>query len=68
MLATIGKNLLEILIYVVIGIAFCIIGYKILEKDKHYDLNKEIDDHNEAAGIMVAGLFIAIAIVMSGAL
>ena len=68
MLATIGMNLLEILIYVVIGIVFCISGYKILEKDKHYDLNKEIDDHNEAAGIMVDGLFIAIAIVMSGAL
>lgn len=58
----------EIVIYVGIGILFCIIGYKILEWDKNYDLNKEIDDHNQAAGIMVAGLFIAIAIVMSGAL
>lgn len=61
-------NILEIAIYFVIGIVFCIIGYKILQSDKHYDLNHEIDDHNQAAGIMVAGLFIAIAIVMSGAL
>jgi len=68
MLMTIGKNLLEILIYVTIGIVYCIIGYKILQMNKNYDLNAEIDDHNEAAGIMVAGLFIAIAIVMSGAL
>ena len=61
-------KLLEALIYVGIGVSFCIIGYFILAKDKNYNLNEEIDNHNKAAGIMVAGLFIAIAIIMSGVL
>lgn len=61
-------KLLEILIYVVLGLVFCIIGYKILAKNKNYNLNEEIDNHNRAAGIMVAGYFIAIAIIMSGVL
>lgn len=64
----IGFKLLEIVIYILIGIVFCIIGYKILSKNKHYNLDKEIDNHNKAAGIMVAGYFIAIAIIMSGVL
>mgnify|MGYP002516004897 FL=1 len=55
-------------VYVAIGVVFCIIGYFILKAEKSYDLNEEIDNHNKAAGIMVCGLFIAIAIVMSGAL
>lgn len=61
-------KILEIIIYFVIGIVFCLIGYFILSKSKKYNLNKEIDEGNKAAGIMVSGLFIAIAIVMSGAL
>lgn len=61
-------KLFEIFIYVIIGIVFCIIGYKILEKNKHYNLNEEIDSNNRAAGIMVCGLFISIAIIMSGVL
>lgn len=61
-------KILEIIIYFVIGMVFCLIGYFILSKNKKYNLNKEIDESNKAAGIMVSGLFIAIAIVMSGAL
>ena len=61
-------KILEILIYIVLGLIFCIIGYKILSKNKNYNLNEEIDNHNRAAGIMVAGYFIAIAIIMSGVL
>lgn len=61
-------KLLEIVIYMIIGLIFFVIGYKILQKNKHYNLNEEIDNHNKAAGIMVAGYFIAIAIIMSGVL
>lgn len=61
-------KVLEIIIYFVIGMVFCLIGYFILSRNKKYNLNKEIDEGNKAAGIMVSGLFIAIAIVMSGAL
>ena len=64
------SKLVEIIIYVAIGIIFCIIGYKATEKiyKKSFNLTEEIDNHNKAAGIMVAGYFIAIAIIMSGVL
>ena len=61
-------KLLEILIFIIIGLVFFIIGYKILARNKHYKLSEEIDNHNKAAGIMVAGYFIAISIIMSGVL
>lgn len=61
-------KILEIVIYIVLGLIFCVIGYKILARNKNYNLNEEIDNHNKAAGIMVAGYFIAIAIIMSGVL
>lgn len=65
---TILTSLALSVVYVAIGVVFCIVGYFILKSEKSYDLNEEIDNHNKAAGIMVCGLFIAIAIVMSGAL
>ena len=61
-------KIIEIIIYLLIGLVFFVIGYKVLSKNKHYNLNEEIDNHNKAAGIMVAGYFIAMTIVMSGVL
>jgi len=63
-------KLLEIIIYVVIGLVFCLIGYKITEImfKKHFLLTEEIDNHNKAIGIMICGMFIAIGIIMSGVL
>ncbi len=61
-------KIIEIIVYLLIGLVFFVIGYKVLSKNKHYNLNEEIDNHNRAAGIMVAGYFIAMAIVMSGVL
>lgn len=67
---TIWFKLLEIFIYVVIGIGFCLIGYKLIEFKfrKEFKLTEEIDNHNKAVGIMLSGMFIAIAIIMSGVL
>ena len=56
------------LIYFAIGIIFFMIGYLIkrfLDK-KQYNINDEIDNGNTAAGIMVVGIFIGLAIVISG--
>ena len=53
--------------YYAIGLIFCIIGYFItLLLNRKYDLNKEIGDGNPAAGIMTAGIFVGLAIVISG--
>ena len=67
---TIWYKLLETLIYVAIGLIFCIIGYKIIEFRfrKDFKLTEEVDNHNRAVGIMLSGLFIAVAIIMSGVL
>lgn len=67
---TIWFKLLEIFIYVVIGIGFCLIGYKLIEFKfrKEFKLTEEVDNHNKAVGIMISGMFIAIAIIMSGVL
>ena len=63
-------KLLEIIIYVVIGLVFCLIWYKIKEFmfKKQFSLPEEIDNHNKAIGVKICGMFIAIGIIMSGVL
>ncbi|MEJ6951004.1 DUF350 domain-containing protein [Natronospora cellulosivora (SeqCode)] len=56
---------LDTLIYFIIGIVFCGIGYKFFDLITPFDLDKEIEDHNIAAGLTVAGIFIGVAIVLS---
>lgn len=56
------------IIYFFIGMIFCAVGYKLFDIITPFDLNKEIDDHNIAAGLSVAGIFIAVAIVVSAAI
>lgn len=56
------------IIYFAIGMAFCAIGYKIFDIITPFDLNNEIDNHNVAAGLSVAGIFIGVAIVVSAAI
>ena len=67
---TVWFKLLEILIYVVIGVAFCFIGYKLVEFKfkKDFKLAEEVDNNNKAVGIMLGGMFVAIGIIMSGVL
>lgn len=55
------------ILYFIIGIVLFVIGYLLANLiNKKYDLNKEIGEGNPAAGLMVMGLFIGIAIVISG--
>lgn len=64
------SNLVEIIIYVAIGLVFSIVGYFVtaLIFRKDFNLTEEVDNHNRAVGIMIGGMFIAIAIIMSGVL
>lgn len=59
---------LSTIVYFAIGMVFCAIGYKLFDIITPFDLSKEIDDHNIAAGLAVAGIFIGVAIVVSGAM
>lgn len=64
----ITNPILSTIIYFAIGMVLCALGYKIFDIITPFDLNKEIDDHNIAAGLSVAGIFIAVAIVVSAAI
>ena len=54
-------------IYFVIGIVFFMIGYVVVGLfNKKYNLNEEIGKGNMAAGTMVFGIFIGLALIISG--
>lgn len=57
--------ILSSIVYFVIGMILCALGYKIFDIITPFDLNEEIDNHNIAAGLTVAGIFIGVAIVVS---
>lgn len=55
------------ILYFIVGILFCMLGYLLMKVfNKKYDLNKEIGEGNPAAGLMVMGMFIGLAILISG--
>lgn len=61
------NGMISTVLYFLIGIVFCILGYYIFSLfNKKYELNKEIENGNTAAGIMVSGMFIGIGILISG--
>jgi putative membrane protein len=62
------EGIISSLIYYALGLVLCAAGYKLFDVFTPFDLNKEIDDHNVAAGMSVAGIFIAISIVISAAI
>lgn len=54
-------------IYYILGILSLMAGYKITSFfNKKYNLDNEVLNGNTAAGLVVAGLFIGIAIIISG--
>ncbi len=64
---TIFSGVLSSLLYFVLGIAFFMLGYVVINLfHRQYSLNDEIGNGNTAAGIMVAGIFIGLAITISG--
>lgn len=60
--------IISTIIYFVIGMVFCALGYKLFDIITPFDLSKEIDEHNVAAGLAVGGIFVAVAIVISAAI
>lgn len=64
---TLLNGLVGSILYFVIGILFFMVGYLVIRFfNKKYNLNDEVGCGNTAAGIMVAGIFIGLAIVISG--
>lgn len=64
---TLLSGILSSVIYFAVGIVFFIAGYFTVNFfHKQYNLNKEIGEGNEAAGIMVCGIFVGLAAIISG--
>lgn len=64
---TLAEGIGSTIIYFIIGMIFCMIGYLLMKVfNNKYDLNKEIGDGNPAAGLMVMGMFIGLAVLISG--
>ena len=64
---TLLSGLVGSILYFVIGILFFMVGYLVIRFfNKKYNLNDEVGCGNTAAGIMVAGIFIGLAVVISG--
>ena len=60
-------GMISSLIYFIVGIVFFILGYIAVNAfHRKYNLNEEIGNGNEAAGIMVLGIFVGLAIIISG--
>ena len=58
--------LLSTLIYGLIGIILAVFGYYVFDRLLRLDLRRElVEDQNTALGIMLAGVFIGIAIVVA---
>ena len=61
------SGLISSLIYFAVGIIFFMLGYIVIRiLNRQYNINDEIGNGNTAAGIMVAGIFIGLALVISG--
>jgi len=58
-------NIVSTILFGLIGIALCVAGYFTFDKLAGLDLQRElVEDQNVAIGIMLAGVFIGIAIVV----
>lgn len=64
---TLLSGLINSALYFVIGILFFVIGYLVVNAmNKQYNLNEEIGKGNQAAGLMVFGIFVGLAFIISG--
>lgn len=58
---------IDTLVYAIVGIVAFIIGYFVVDIiNKKFNFNKSLKEKNEAAGIMVFGIFVGIAFIVSG--
>ena len=64
---TLMGGVVSTVLYSALGIILCILGYLgLVVFNRKYDLNKEIGEGDGAAGLMVMGMFIGLALIISG--
>ena len=66
---SLAQAVLNMLIFVAIGIAAAIVGYKLFDKCTPGDLNKEIlENKNIAAAIIAAAVILGVSIIVAAAM
>lgn len=60
--------LLVSLIYSVLGMIFLMVAYKVFDIVNALEFTKELEKNNQALGTVIAGFFIAIAIIIASAI
>lgn len=67
--ASLAAGAVSSILYFVIGIVIFLLGYLLTALiNKKYNLNEEIGNGNTAAGIFIFGIFIGLALIISGAI
>ncbi|MEE0266019.1 MAG: DUF350 domain-containing protein [Acutalibacteraceae bacterium] len=61
---TLFSEVLETLLYGGLGLVLMLVSVFIFDLTVPYDFNKELQEKNVGAGFMMAGLFIAVAIIV----
>lgn len=56
------------LIYSILGMIFLMVAYKVFDLVNALDFTKELEKNNQALGTVIAGFFIAIAIIIAAAI
>jgi putative membrane protein len=60
--------LLVSLIYSILGMLFLMVAYKVFDIVNALEFTKELEKNNQALGTVIAGFFIAIAIIIGAAI
>ncbi|PIQ24565.1 DUF350 domain-containing protein [bacterium (Candidatus Blackallbacteria) CG17_big_fil_post_rev_8_21_14_2_50_48_46] len=60
--------LLVSLIYSILGMIFLMVAYKVFDIVNALEFTKELEKNNQALGTVIAGFFIAIAIIIAAAI
>lgn len=60
-------GVIDSVFYATLGILFFLVGYFLVDLiNRQYNFNEELKANNEAAGIMIFGIFVGIALIISG--
>ena len=67
-MSLITYELLSTLIYAALAIVLMFVGYKFFDWITPYNFSEEIEEKNPAMGAVIAGIFIAVAIIIRAAI
>lgn len=69
LIESLEKGLIETLIFAILGIVFCIIGYKVVDWLIPGDMGKQIsEEKNTAIAIVAASMILGICIIVAAAI